>query len=649
MLKRSGPPSLCVIFILSLFMGSLAHAKTYKWDDFTKPLKLNVSGIVFGKVVTVELNLPDFTENYEELTLIIEASGGSPYGGSREQKDLTVNDKAKYKFAVPFERDVIQRINIKTEYLNNGLNRFSFRGSGNTIESGYTITQLSFDISALKNLENYIAKPIKSKPVEKKAKKQYSQKPQDDRGIKIQRKRFALVIGNGAYRSSPLRNTVNDAEDITKNLRQLGFKVIFQKDIDQRKMEDAIRYFGKQLRDGGVGLFYFAGHGMQVNGRNYLIPIDARIESESDIKYEAVDAGRVLGKMEDAGNQLNIVILDACRNNPYARSFRMEQNGLARMDAPTGSIIAYSTAPGEVAADGTGRNGIFTKHLIRHMTTPNLSIEHVLKRVRIDVARETNERQIPWESSSLMGDFYFNADKSIASVEKEYTPKAPPTSPSDTQTASIPDDNQRNIEPWTGTWQVEGGRMLSGLWAMRQNGNIVKSTSDSLYVFNGAAEGDKLNIVLQSEASSIIRLEIFISSDGQSFEGKSVGGGVPWHVKGKRQSATESSSETQIAAISDSNLHNIEPWTGNWQIDASGRFDGPWAMKQNGKMVKSTSESLYEFEGVAEGNQLIGTLHWDTSGRISFEIYMSSDGQSLEGKLWSLDARTYYLKGKRIE
>jgi hypothetical protein len=239
----------------------------------------------------------------------------------------------------------------------------------------------------------------------------------EERGIKLHVERLALVIGNSTYQTTSLKNPLNDAEDVAATLRNLGFKVILKKDADQRTMEDAIRSFGRQLRNGGIGLFYFAGHGVQMGGRNYLIPVDARIESESDVKYEAVDAGRVLGKMEDAENQLNIIILDACRNNPYARAFRSDQSGLARMDAPTGSLIAYATAPGEVAGDGPGRNGIFTKHLIQHMMTPNLTIEQVLKRVRIDVARQTNGRQIPWESSSLMGDFYFNLSKTSETVQ----------------------------------------------------------------------------------------------------------------------------------------------------------------------------------------------------------------------------------------
>lgn len=228
-----------------------------------------------------------------------------------------------------------------------------------------------------------------------------------ERGIQVREKRFALVIGNGSYKSSPLRNPTNDAHDMALALKKLGFKVTHLENAGYRAMERGIRKFGKQLRNGGAGLFYFAGHGIQVNGRNYLIPVDAEIETESDIKFEAVDAGRVLGKMEDAGNDLNIVILDACRDNPFSRSFRTNNQGLARMDAPKGSIVAYATAPGSIAADGEGRNGIYTKYLI----TPALTVEQVLKKVRIEVLKETNNKQIPWESSSLTGNFHFNPVK----------------------------------------------------------------------------------------------------------------------------------------------------------------------------------------------------------------------------------------------
>ena len=220
--------------------------------------------------------------------------------------------------------------------------------------------------------------------------------------------RIALVIGNGDYKTAPLANPVNDAEDMAAVLKSNGFDVTLKTNAKMRAMDEAINAFGRKLRDGGDGLFYYAGHGIQVGGNNYLIPIGAAIESESDVKYKAINAGIILGKMEDAGNNLNIVILDACRNNPFARSFRSAEKGLARMDAPKGSLVAYATAPGSIAADGDGRNGIYTKHLIENIKRPGVKIEDVLKNVRVAVVKETGERQVPWESSSLMGNFYIN-------------------------------------------------------------------------------------------------------------------------------------------------------------------------------------------------------------------------------------------------
>jgi len=243
------------------------------------------------------------------------------------------------------------------------------------------------------------------------------------RNQQTQKRRLALVIGNSAYKTAPLKNPVNDANDMAMILRKLEFEVVHKANVNQRAMEIAVRDFGRSLHKGGVGLFYYAGHGVQVDGRNYLIPIDAEIESESDVKFEAVNAARVLWKMEDAGNDLNIVFLDACRDNPFGRGFRTSTRGLARMDAPKGSIVVYSTAPGKVAADGEDRNGIYTKYLLKHINIPGLTIEQILKKVRIDVLNETDEKQIPWESSSLTGDFYF------ASVDT--TKPKPPISLSD--------------------------------------------------------------------------------------------------------------------------------------------------------------------------------------------------------------------------
>ena len=221
--------------------------------------------------------------------------------------------------------------------------------------------------------------------------------------------RVALVIGNGHYKQSPLLNPLNDARAVAKALAESGFAVTEKEDLGQKDMQLALRDFGDAIKQGGVGLFYFAGHGVQVRGRNYLIPVDADIEREDEVAYNGLDAGQVLDKMDSAGNRLNIVILDACRNNPFARSFRSSTSGLAQMEAPVGTLVAFSTAPGSVASDGQGENGLYTQHLLQSLGEPGVKIEDVFKRVRASVRRDSKGRQIPWESTSLEGDFIFVA------------------------------------------------------------------------------------------------------------------------------------------------------------------------------------------------------------------------------------------------
>jgi hypothetical protein len=225
--------------------------------------------------------------------------------------------------------------------------------------------------------------------------------------------RVALVIGNGAYASAPLTNPVHDAQDMATALGRAGFDVIHRENVDRSAMRAAIREFGRKIRQGGVGLFYFAGHGVQVDGANYLVPLGSNIEEEFEVADEAVDADSILRAMGNADNQLNIIILDACRNNPFARSFRSANRGLARMSAPTGSLVSYATAPGSVAADGDGRNGVYTKHLLDAMQQPGRTLEQVFKQVRINVDRDTAGKQVPWEESSLTGDFYFTPGSGV--------------------------------------------------------------------------------------------------------------------------------------------------------------------------------------------------------------------------------------------
>ena len=219
--------------------------------------------------------------------------------------------------------------------------------------------------------------------------------------------RVALVIGNGAYEDSPLRNPPNDARAIAQVLERCDFRVTPLIDANKKDMFTAVRDFGRNIQRGGVGVFYYAGHGIQVKGRNYLVPIGTNIQAEDEVEFECIDADLVLNKMESAGNRVNIVILDACRNNPFARSFRSGGSGLGQMDAATGSLLAYATAPGKVAADGEDDNGLYTSKILKYIEEPGLTVDRLFKYVGRDVDYATDEVQQPWTSSSLRGDFYF--------------------------------------------------------------------------------------------------------------------------------------------------------------------------------------------------------------------------------------------------
>ena len=226
--------------------------------------------------------------------------------------------------------------------------------------------------------------------------------------------RLALVIGNSNYQKTEiLPNPVNDATDMTNTLKKLGFEVISGTNQNKQQMENLIRDFGKRLADSkGVGLFFYAGHGIQFGGNNFLIPVDANILAEDEVEYSSVNVNFVLTKMANAKNNLNIVILDACRNNPFSRKWRNyrdfgDKGGLARMDAPTGTLIAYATKPGEVASDGTERNGLYTGALLEYMQRKDVEMIKMLQLVRAEVMKKSSGKQVPFDESTVIGEFYF--------------------------------------------------------------------------------------------------------------------------------------------------------------------------------------------------------------------------------------------------
>jgi uncharacterized caspase-like protein len=241
---------------------------------------------------------------------------------------------------------------------------------------------------------------------------QSASRPSSQAAIIRNQRRVALVIGNAQYKISPLENPVNDATDVDQTLRQLGFQTTLVRNATLGQMREATRRFADQLGAADVALIYFAGHGIESNRKNYMIPVNADLKFEYELDDQAYNAGQWLDMLESIkssnAERVNIVILDACRNNSLIGA-RSLGRGLGRMDAPTGTFLAYSTAPGKVAADGARgeRNSPFTRHLLTVMQQPGLPIEEAFKEVRRNVSRETNGAQVPWESTSLTGFFTF--------------------------------------------------------------------------------------------------------------------------------------------------------------------------------------------------------------------------------------------------
>jgi hypothetical protein len=233
--------------------------------------------------------------------------------------------------------------------------------------------------------------------------------------------RIALVIGNSAYSGkASLTNPGNDARAMAHTLKQLGFTVIELRDGNKVQMREAIAKVQEGLKDKrGVGMLYYAGHGLQLDWRNYMIPVDAMLTNSTDVPNQSIDVNAVVEAFRAAGNRMNIVVLDACRDNPFV-SFGSEK-GLAPMDAPVGTFLAYATAPGNVASDGdsaTG-NGLYTQYLLEELQKPIAKIEDVFKRVRLNVRKSSEGRQIPWESTSLEDDFYFNTGQVIRAIKPD--------------------------------------------------------------------------------------------------------------------------------------------------------------------------------------------------------------------------------------
>jgi uncharacterized caspase-like protein len=273
---------------------------------------------------------------------------------------------------------------------------------------------------------------------------------QGQRMLELPGKYVALVIGNDAYPNIPLANAVNDAKAMGSALKDLGFDADVVLNCDLRTMERAVDAFVKKLEPGGIALFFYAGHGIQLSGDNYLVPVNFNAKDEADAKYEAYSASRVQERMEGSGSRINILILDACRNNPF-RGSRAAGGGLAAMNTGRGTFIAFATAPGSTASDNPkSGNGLFTGHLVSTLREPGLTLDQLFNRVRQKVYAESGQKQLPWTGSSVIGDFYLRlpaegAPQAAAPIAAQ-APLAPAPAAATSERQSAPATSQQPLE-----------------------------------------------------------------------------------------------------------------------------------------------------------------------------------------------------------
>lgn len=432
--------------------------------------------------------------------------------------------------------------------------------------------------------------------------------------------RSALVIGNGAYSFAPLANPRNDAGDVAKSLGEAGFDVRLVLDADRAGMIEAAKELGAKLKkNGGVGLFYFAGHGVQVSGENHLLAISDGISAASDLADKAVSASEIVDIMSAAGNDLNIVILDACRDNPLTGGI----SGLSRIDSSASLFVSYSTSPGTVALDGEGRNSPYAKHLTLSLATPNLNLEETFKRTLKGVYQETHGQQTPWLSSSFFGEFVFRGEGSQSAREPVASPRAGGQEAQRTASLRLP-DAAAAVPQITGVYRVNGnnpdGSRYKGMVALTQDGERFDVTWwIAKQVFHGTGElaGRMLVVDWNSSAPVVYTFKPDNVLDGEWADGTASERLVPFG---------------QSAA-------GVEPRPGNYRVagrnpDGS-RYTGTLKLARNGDVYDlkwSIGSSAYSGRGRLENGLLV--VEW---GGATPVIYAPDGDGALRG-LWDAGA-----------
>jgi len=301
--------------------------------------------------------------------------------------------------------------------------------------------------------------------------------------------KIALVVGNSAYPKWPLRNPSNDARAVAQSLNDLGFKTEMAIDLSLPNLDRAIGKFVSQVKAGDTAMFYYAGHGLQLEGENYLVPIDFDAKDETDAKYASYSASRVQERLERAGARVILVVLDACRNNPF-QSTRSAGGGLAAMGSGKGTLIAFATAPGKTADDNpNGSNGLFTSHLITALREPGLSLDQVFNRVRERVYTDSKGRQVPWTVSSVIGDVYLRPGQAAAvqqAAPVQQTPVNPLTrvAAAATESAPPPAPIARTVDLAAGNAALERGDFEGAIQQAQQALRADPQNKDALHLLS---------------------------------------------------------------------------------------------------------------------------------------------------------------------
>lgn len=442
-------------------------------------------------------------------------------------------------------------------------------------------------------------------------------------GAALAQARSALVIGNNAYSFAPLLNPSNDAADVTRTLSEAGFSVTTLIDADRQSMLDAMAQFSAQLKSsGGVGLLFFAGHGVQVEGENYLLPAGDGVEDSSELAAKAISASAIVNDMAMSGNDLNIIILDACRDNPLTGV----TTGLSRIESSASLFVSYSTSPGAVALDGEGRNSPYAKHLTLALATPNLNLEETFKKTLKGVYQETSGQQTPWLSSSFFGDFVFRGDDGAEAKANSSGGQAVEGASAISavhEQAQLPrPEAMATPRTLTGLYRVSGtnpdGTRYPGMLALAQRGAFYDFTWwIGRDVFRGKGElagrmlvvhwNDVHPVVYSFAPDGVLDGEW---ADGTATERLSLyaaaSGAAPkkglYRVEGHNSDGSRYAGQMALEGVGESNEYRLRWTVGSASYDGNGRFN-------NGLMIVDWGAPTPLVYALAADGRLVGL--WD--------------------------------------